>query len=147
MLVTGLPISCNVPNGRIDSSFDAAANCRRVAAGNDVAKSFAENRTSQYCRGRRSVASQIGCLLSDFDDELRTHVLEAIFQIDFFGDGDAVLGDGWSAEGFVDDHVSAGRTHRDCHGVRKFIDALQHLCRRGLQKEVVLPRSKSPYNF
>src|SRR3546814_2831810 len=40
-------------------------------------------------------------------NQLRAHVFEAIFQLDFFGNGNAVLGDGRSAVALLDDHVTA----------------------------------------
>ena len=72
------------------------------------------------------IAGEIGSLLGDFDHELGAHVLEAVFELDFLGDGDAVFGDGRSAEGLVDDDVLAGRAHGDRDGASEFFDALEH---------------------
>ena len=95
--------------GRGNRLVDAATDRGRIAAGNDVSQTFFEDRSSQHGRGRRSVASQVARFLCDFDDQLRTHVLESVFQFDFLGHRYAVFGDRWAAERFVDDHVATGR--------------------------------------
>jgi hypothetical protein len=41
-------------------------------------------------------------LRSHFADHLGAHVLELVFELDFLGDGDAVLGDARRAERLVD---------------------------------------------
>ena len=65
-------------------------------------------------------------LLGHFVHELGAHVLEPVFELDFLADGHAVLGDGRAAERLVDDHVAAGRAHRDGDGVGQFLHALEH---------------------
>ena len=97
-----------------------------IAAGNDVAETFFEDCPGQHGGGGGAVAGEVGSLLSDFDHELGAHVFEAIFEIDFLGDGDAVFGDGRATEGFVDDDILAGRAHRHGDGVGQLLDALQH---------------------
>ena len=49
-------------------------------------------------------------------------MLEGIFELDLFGDGDAVMGDGGRAPLFVNGHVPASRAKRDFHGLRQGID-------------------------
>ena len=112
--------------GRFDGLVDAAADGRGIAAGDDVPQAFLEDRAGQHGGRGGAVAGQVGGLLGHFDHELGAHVLEAVFQLDFLGDGDAVLGDGRAAEGLVDDHIPAGRAHRDRDGVGEFFDALEH---------------------
>ena len=73
-----------------------------------------------------SPASDRG-LVGHFMDELRAHVLERVFELDFLADGDAVFGDGRAAERFVDDHIAAARAERNGHGVGQLIDAGEHL--------------------
>ncbi len=108
------------------SLFDAATNRRWVAAGDDVPQTFAEDRASQHGCGGRAVTSQIAGLLSDFDDQLGTHVFESVFQFDFFGDGHAVFGHGRTTKRFVDDHIATGWPHRDRNRVGQLVDARQH---------------------
>ena len=76
-----------------------------LAAGGDVPQPFAEDLAGQHRGGRRAVAGHVRGLRGDLVDELRAHVLEAVFQVDFLAHGDAVLGDGRAAVGLVDDDV------------------------------------------
>ena len=127
LLVTFLAISSSLLGGGFDGFVDAAADGGGIAAGHDVPQAFLEDGVGQDGGGRGAVAGQVGGLLGHFDHELGAHVLEAVFQLDFLGDGDAVLGDGRAAEGLVDDHVLAGRAHRGRDGLGEFFDALEHL--------------------
>ena len=103
---------------------------RRMAVGllpaTTLRKTFLEDRVGEHGGGGGAVAGQVGGLLGDFDHELGAHVLEAVFEFDFLGDGHAVLRDGRAAEGLVDDHVLAGRAHRDGDGIGQLFDALEH---------------------
>ena len=47
-------------------------------------------------------------------------------ELDFLGDGDAVLGDARGAERLVDDDVAALGAERDLHGVGEDVDAVEH---------------------
>jgi hypothetical protein len=60
------------------------------------------------------------------DATSRTHILELVLQLDFLGDGDAVLGDTRRAEGFSDHNVAALGTERDLHRIRQCVDTPQH---------------------
>ena len=76
--------------------------------------------------GGGAVAGLVGGSGSDFAHHLRAHVLELVFEFDFLGDGDAVLGDARSAERLVEDDVAALRTERDLDRVGENVDAAQH---------------------
>ena len=86
-----------------------------------------EDRPGQHGGGRRAVAGDVGGLVGHFVHELGAHVLEAVFELDFLADGDAVLGDGRAAERLVDDHIAAGRAHRDGDRVGQLLHAREHL--------------------
>ena len=61
-----------------------------------------------------------------FVDQLGAHVLEAVFQLDFLAHRHAVLGDGRSAVGLVEDHVPAGRAERHGDHVGQLVHAPEH---------------------
>src|ERR1051326_7999279 len=63
-----------------------------------VATAFSIDRLRENGGGGGAVAGDVGGLGSDFLHHLRAHVLERVFQFDFFCDGDAVLGDGRRTE-------------------------------------------------
>src|SRR5690606_32644456 len=52
----------------------------------------------------------------DLLDELGTHVLVGILEVDLLRNRDAVLGDGRAAEGLLDDHVAAAGAEGDLDG-------------------------------
>ena len=64
-------------------------------------------------------------LRSNFADHLRAHVLEAVGQFDFFGNGDAVFGDGRRTEFLFDDYVAALGAESDFHGIGQYVDAAE----------------------
>ena len=106
--------------------FNTATNRSRIATRYDVAEAFLENCSSQNgcCCG--AVTSQVAGLLSYFNNQLCAHVFKAIFQLNFFGHGNTVFGNRWTAEAFVDDHVATGWPHGDRDCVGQFLHTLQH---------------------
>ena len=106
--------------------LDAAANGRGVAAGGDVAQAFAEDRPGQHGGRGGAIAGHVGGFRGHLVDQLGPHVLEAVFQLDFLADGHAVLGDGRPAEGFVEDHVAAGRAEGYGHYVGQLFHPAEH---------------------
>ena len=106
--------------------LDAALQVHRVHAGGDRLHALAQDRVSEN-RGRgRAVAGHVVGLLGNLAHHLRAHVLELVLELDFLGDGDAVLGRARRAEALVDDDVAALGTERDLHGVGEHIDAAHH---------------------
>ena len=82
----------------VDGLVDAALDGHRVGAGGDVPQPFLVDGQGQDGGGGGAVAGDVAGLLGDGVDELGAHVLERVGQVDFLGDGDAVLGDGRAAE-------------------------------------------------
>ena len=81
-----------------DSQIDTALQIHRVHAGGNRLGAFLDDRRGQHGRGGGAVAGFVGGVGSDFLHHLRAHVFIGIGQLDFLGDGDAVLGDAGSAE-------------------------------------------------
>src|SRR2546430_1323847 len=75
-----------------------------------------DDRGGEHGRGGGAVARLIGGLGGDLAHHLCAHVLELVFQLDFLGDGDAVLGHARGAERFVEHHVAALGAERHLHG-------------------------------
>ena len=82
----------------LDDLFDALLNAagegHRVVAGGDHLEAFAIDGLGEDGGGGGAVAGDVGGLGGRFLDELGAHVLVGVGQLDFLGDGDAVLGDG-----------------------------------------------------
>jgi hypothetical protein len=110
---------------RINGELDAALDLRGVGSAGDVAQAFGEDGLGVHGRGGRSVAGHAGGFGGDLLDHLRAHVLVGVFQLDFLGDGHAVLGDGGGPEGFFEHDVSPGRPERDLDRARQFAHAAQ----------------------
>ena len=65
-------------------------------------------------------------LRGDFLDHAGAHVLVVVGQVDFLGDGDAVLGDGRRAEALLEDDVAALGAERHLDGAGQLGDAPPH---------------------
>ena len=111
---------------RVDGEVDAALDLRGVGAGGDVLQAFAEDRLGVDGGGGGAVAGDGGGLGGDFLHHLRAHVFVGVFELDLLGDGDAVLGDGGRAEGFLEDDVAAGGAEGDLDGAGEFLDAAEN---------------------
>ena len=88
-------------------------------------QAFAINRLGENGRGGGAVAGGVARLAGDFADHLGAHVFVGVFQFDFLGDRDAVLGDRRGAEFFVEDHVAAFGAERGVDGAAEFLHALE----------------------
>src|SRR6185503_16605060 len=79
----------------------------------------------KHGRGGGAIAGVVVGLGGDFAQHLRTHVFEFVLELDFLGDGDAVLGDARRAEALVDDDVAALGAQRHLDRVGEDVDALE----------------------
>ena len=114
-----------VSNNRVYRSVDAALQVHWVHARCNRLHAFANDRLRQNCCSGRAVTGNVVGLRSNFADHLRAHIFELVFQFDFLGDGNAVLGDAWCAEAFVDNNVTALWTKRYFYSVSKNVYAAQ----------------------
>src|ERR1700689_2437544 len=92
----------------------------------DDEPTFFDDAMREHRRRRGAVTGFVVGLLRDLAHHLRAHILELVFELDFFGDGDAVLGDARSAEALLDHDVAALGAERHLHGVGQYLDAAQH---------------------
>ena len=97
-----------------------------MAAG-DLLESLTEDRLRQDGRRGRPIASHIAGLAGDFPDHLRTHILEGIFELDFFGDGDAVFRRGRRTEFLIEDDIATARAQGHFDRIGQLIDTTQHV--------------------
>jgi len=111
-----------------NSLVDAALEVHGVHAGSHVLHAFVHDGLRQHSRCGGAVASDVGGLGSDFLDHLRAHVLQLVFEFDFFSDGHAVFGHGGGAERALEHHVAAFRAQGDFDCVGQDVDTLDHAC-------------------
>src|SRR5690606_27161248 len=71
---------------------------------------------------------------SDFLDHLCAHVLELVLQLDFLGDGNAVLGHRGSAERALEHDVATLRAQGHLDRVGQGVDAGDHALAGGIAK-------------
>ena len=108
---------------RLDSLVDAPRQRHRVGAGRDHLDPLAEDRLGKNGGGGRAVTGDIIGLAGGFLHELGAEILERIFEIDVFGDGDAVLGHLGRAPALVEHSVAAAGAERALHGTGEFGNA------------------------
>ena len=123
--VTGRDIFLISSTIDLDGLLDAALELHRVGAGDDVLRAFAVDRLRQHGGGGGAVAGRVRRLARHLAHHLRAHVLERILEVDFLGDGHAVLGDRGGAELLVEDDVASLGAERDLHRVGQLVDAAQ----------------------
>lgn len=111
---------------------DTALDVHRVHAGLDEFQAFLDDRLSQNHSGGGAVACDIVGTGGNVFDQLRAHVFEAIFQLDFFGNGHALLGDGRSAEALLDHHATAFRAQGRFYCVSQDVDTGDHFLAGGI---------------
>src|ERR1700730_8270188 len=114
----------------VDSQIDTALEIHRVHAGGNRFGAFPNDGRGQHGRGGGAVAGSVGRFGGHFAHHLGAHVLELVLELDFLGDGDAVLGDAGRAERLVEPDVAALRAKRHFHRVVENVDAAQHLVSR-----------------
>jgi hypothetical protein len=118
--------------GHLGGSVDSALNGHGIGAGSGVLESAFKNRACKHGGRGGAVAGDFRCLLGDFLDHLRAHVLELLGQVDFLGDAHAVTGDRGATVGLVHHDVVAARTHGHCDGIGELAHAVHEfgVCRR-----------------
>ena len=106
-----------------DRLFDALLHVDRIDTRNDGLQAFVENRFGHHGRGRGAVAGDIAGLAGDFANHASAHVFVHVFQVDLFGDRNAVLGDGWRAKALLKNHVAALWAERHFDGTGQLANA------------------------
>ena len=106
--------------------IDPALEIHRVHARGHRGHAVTHDRLGEHGGGGGAVAGLVVGLAGDFAQHLRAHVLELVLELDFLGDGDAVLGDARRAIALVDDDVAALGAERDLDRVGQDIDAAQN---------------------
>ena len=77
-----------------------------IGTGGDGPDAFTIDGLSQNGRSCRTVAGNVGRFAGDFANHLSAYVLKAVLEFNLFRNGDAVLGDRWGSELFLDDYVA-----------------------------------------
>src|SRR5205823_8355461 len=84
------------------------------------------DRLGEHGGSRGAVPGHVRRLAGDLADHPGAHVLVLVLEVDFLGDGDAVLGHGRRAERLLDDDVPPLRPERHLDGPGELGDAAAH---------------------
>ena len=103
--------------------LDALLQDHRVGAGGNVAQTLADHGPREDRGGRGAVTGDVVGLLGDFLDELGADLLERVFEVDFLGDRDTVVGDRGGAPLLLEHDVAALRAERDAYRVGELVHA------------------------
>ena len=114
----------------VNREVDAALQVHRVHAGSNCLGAFANDGLGKNGSSRGAVTGDIVGLGRNFTKHLRAHVLELVFQFDFLGNGNAILGDARCAKRLFDDDVAAFRAEGNLHRIGEDVDAAQHAVAR-----------------
>ena len=109
-----------------------------LAPAGDELQAFAIDRLGQHRGGGGAVAGDVAGLAGDFADHLGAHVFIGVFQFDFLGHRDAVLGHRGGAEFFVNHHVAAFRSERGDDRLGEFGDAAQDGLAGALHRTIIV---------
>ena len=111
-----------------DGFVDTAFQIHRIHARSHVFHAFAHDGLSQNGRSGCAVARVVRGFGSNFLHHLRAHVLQLVFEFDFFSNGYTVFGHGRSAERAFQNHVTTFRAQSDFNGVCQNVHAFNHAC-------------------
>ena len=105
--------------------FDTTLEEHGVGASGDILQPFMDDVLRQDGGGGGAVTSDVVGFGGRFFQKLGAHVFKGVFQFNFFGDGDAVMGDGGCAEFLVQSDVAAfgaeGSGNGRCHRINPFL--------------------------
>ena len=130
---------------RDQRSIEAALQIDRARARRDVPHAFGEDRGRQQRGGRRAVAHQVARPLGGLSNHLSSQVLLVIFQLEFLGDGDAVVADNRTAPFLLDEDALRPRTERHANGVSQRRRAMEDLFSGSGLNEQVFVRHGRPH--
>ena len=112
-----LEFSLKIFEHSVDREIDAAFEVHWVHAGGHGLGAFPDDSMGEHSGGRRTVARQTRGLGCDLLDHLGAHVLKLVLELNFIGDGDAVLGDAWP-EGLIERNITSLRAERHADRTR-----------------------------
>ena len=105
-----------------DSLVDTALEVHRVGTCGDVLQPDTDDALGKDRSRGRAVTSIVVGLRSNFLDELSTHVLEWIFELNLLSYGDTVLGDVGGTVGLTEDDVAPLRAEGYLDSVSQSVD-------------------------
>ncbi len=134
----GLRQTLELADHGLDRAVDAALEIHRVHPRGQVLQPLPYHAVRQHRRGGGAVARHFTGARRDLAQQLGTHVLEAVLQLDRSGHHHAGVDDLGRAELALEDHGATARAERDLHRVGQGIDAAAHAVAGVLPEEKLL---------
>ena len=125
-LFLGLDVLSHVQQFSADSGnslVDSTLEGHRVRARSHVTQSFAHQGLSQNGRGRGSITGDVVSLLGNFLDQFGADLLEGVFEFDFLGDGNTIVGDRGGAPLLFQHNVATTWAQGDLDCVSELVHA------------------------
>ncbi len=132
--VDGLGLLVDFGDDGLDGLADAAHQAIGIGAGGHMAQAFLEDGLGQDGGGGGAVAGHVGGLAGGFLDQLGADVFVLVVELDFLGDGDAVLGDGRATPALVEHGIAAAGAERALHRRASFSTPCNRLRRASTSK-------------
>ena len=129
---------------RRQPAVEAALEVDGARAGRDVAHAVGEDRVGEDGRRAGAVADHVAGLLRRLAQHLRAEVLLRVLEVEFLGDGHAVVADDRRAPLLLDQHRLRLRAERDAHGLGELGGAAQDLLARRRAEQDLLVRHGEP---
>ena len=102
--------------------LDALLHAHWIGASGDILHADLHHCLCEHSRGGGSVTCDVIGLGRNFLHELGAHVLELVFEFDFFCDRDTVVGDRWSTKLLVEHDVAALRPEGHFDRIGELVD-------------------------
>jgi hypothetical protein len=99
----------------VNRAVDATGQRHRIGASGNHLETLAKDSLGEHGGGGRAVAGDVVGLAGCFLHQLRPEILIRVFEVDVFGNGDAVLRDLRRAPALVEHRVAATRAERALH--------------------------------
>ncbi len=127
----------------LDRDIDAPFQVHRVVTRLDELETLPIDGLSQHRCSRRPVAGLVARPRGDLAHHLRAHIFELLRDLDFFGDGDTVLGDDRTAVGPLDENVTTARPQRHFDRIGEHVHAAQDLGTGSLAENDIFDRHEN----
>jgi len=110
----------------LHSLLNAPPHIHGIHAGSNGFQAFLEHETSQNGGRCGAIASFVVCLLGNLLDKAGPNVVVPVTELNVLGHSDAVFGDLWSSERFIENDISTPGSQRDRYSISKQVCPLKH---------------------
>ncbi len=129
---TWLGLLFELLNNGTRSTINATLQIHRVHAGGNRLQTFIDDSLSQNGSSGCAISGFVVGLGGNILDQLGAHILETVFQFDFFGNRNAILGDDRSTKAALQYHIAALWTKGSLYRISQGVDTSEHFFTAGI---------------